>query len=155
MGHVPIYVSYTYSSSFSFRPTGNKGERPLRETAVERWWEKDGGRDSENDGRQEERADRVKKEVTTWLTWLVLTWKPYTCPGILLCGARGTHPFPDDILQNYTKLLSCRWERRFENIARGCPWYRACVSRCLFLHRRCHWLSRPVTSTFELRSLVT
>lgn len=103
----------------------------------------------------EERADRVKKEVTTWLTWLVLTWKPYTCPGILLCGARGMHPFPDDILQNYTELLSCRWERRFENIARRCPWYRACVSRCLFLHRRCHWLSRPVTSTFELRSLVT
>lgn len=24
----------------------------------------------------EERADGVKKEVTTWLTWLVLTWKP-------------------------------------------------------------------------------
>lgn len=39
--------------------------------------------------------------------------RPYTCPGILLCGARGTHPFPDDGAR-----VSCKTARHQATVVR-------------------------------------
>ena len=84
--------------------------------------------------RMAERADRVKKEVTTWLTWLVLTWKPtllYLPAWAFFCAGpkARTHSqtIAYDILRNYTLQSYCRnTEKDVSGIyeTTECSWYR-------------------------------
>lgn len=107
--------------------------------------------------RMAERADRVKKEVTTWLTWLMLTWKPtllYLPAWAFFCAGpkARTHSqtIAYNILRNYTLQSYCRnTEKDVSEIyeTTECSWYRGTCFKVLVL-------ASSMSLTFADRSIV-
>lgn len=135
---------------FSFQPVGNKGERPFanRETAVERWWEKDGGRDSEN-GRGEGRQSEKRGYHLAYLACAYLKTDVRIPAQAFFCAGPGARTHSQTAVRHptklhATKLLSWRWERCFRNILDR----RLSLISCMYINVLILATSMPMTFAF-------